>query len=548
MSNCPITRARIGSQALLQTLLLSGLAMLALSQPVMAAIGPVCRTTTSGTSGADGSTWALSMKLQTALGASACTEIWVASGTYMPIIAASPTFDDRLVSFNVRSGVAVYGGFAGTESQRNQRNPAVNLSILSGNIGDLVENYDNSFNIVYMNGTSGAGTITASTVVDGFTIRDGFASMGFTRGAGLDCNGSGIGGECSPTLSNLTFTSNYSGNNGGAMYNEGYSGGKSSPILSNVTFSANSVSFSGKGGAMYNDGSNNGTSNPSLSNVTFSANVTGVAGIGGAMYNDGTSGGNSSPILSNVTFSGNSAGNAQGLGGAMFNDGNNGTSSPTLSKVTFSGNTAADYGGAMYNDGSSGGTSSPILGNVTFSDNSTGNQGDGGAMFNRGTNGGVSSPRLTNVTFSGNHAGSYGGAMYNDGGFDGDLGTSSPILSNVIAWNNTASLAPEIFNYYQSTSSISYSMIGGGCPLNSQCTSMVGGNPQLGALGSNGGSTQTMMPAIGSPAIDAGNDVDCNLPPVNGVDQRGYSRSQQGPHCDIGAVEFIDLLFRNGFD
>jgi predicted outer membrane repeat protein len=548
MPTRPVTCAHIGPRALLMSVLLGGLAALGWASPVLAAIGPVCRCTTTGTSGADGSTWAMAMNLQTALGSSPCTEVWVAHGSYTPTVAASPTLGDRYVSFSVHPGVAVYGGFAGTESQRDQRDFVANPTILSGNIGDQVESYDNSFNVVTMDGTSGAGTITASTVLDGFTIRGGFASMGFTRGAGLDCYGFGSGSECSPTLANLVFSSNYSGNNGGAMYCEGQNGGKCSPTLSNVIFSANTTSSSGKGGAMYNDGSNNGTSSPTLSNVTFSANATGNTGDGGAMYNDGRSGGNSSPSLSNVTFSNNSAAYN---GGAMNNDGSgSGTSSPILRKVTFSGNTVGfqGQGGAMFNEGSYNGTSSPILGNVTFSANSTGNQGSGGAIYNRGTSGGVSSPRLTNVTFSGNHAYNYGGAMENDGGYDTTLGTSAPVLVNVIAWNDTANIVAEIDNYWQATTTIANSAIAGGCPANSTCTNMVAGNPQLGPLADNGGSTQTMAPPFGSPTMDAGSDADCNLPPVDGVDQRGYSRAQQGTHCDIGAVEFIDTIFRNGFD
>jgi hypothetical protein len=79
------------------------------------------------------------------------------------------------------------------------------------------------------------------------------------------------------------------------------------------------------------------------------------------------------------------------------------------------------------------------------------------------------------------------------------------------------------------------------------CTSRVTAvvNPP-GTLADNGGGMQTLLPCAGSPAIDAGSDSDCNLSPVNGLDQRGVARPR-GSRCDIGAVEMRgDLLLHNG--
>ena len=60
---------------------------------------------------------------------------------------------------------------------------------------------------------------------------------------------------------------------------------------------------------------------------------------------------------------------------------------------------------------------------------------------------------------------------------------------------------------------------------------IVGTDPQLGPLASNGGFTPTRLPDLGSPVIDRGLPTGC-LP----TDQRDVVRPQ-GAACDIGAVE-----------
>src|SRR5574342_685318 len=83
-----------------------------------------------GASGS-GTSWANAYgNPQAALANAACTEIWVAQGTYKPTNGT-----DRTISFVLKSGVALYGGFAGSETLLTQRNLAVNPTILSGEIG-----------------------------------------------------------------------------------------------------------------------------------------------------------------------------------------------------------------------------------------------------------------------------------------------------------------------------------------------------------------------------------------------------------------------------
>lgn len=558
-----------------------------------AASAAICRVTTTGNG--NGSSWSQASSLQSALSNTTCSELWVKKGTYKPGAA-------RIDTFLIAPGVKMYGGFAGNESARGQRNPTGNPTILSGDIGTSNDTSDNSYHVVSMDGTIGT-KIHGDTVLDGFTVRqgnaNGSAALNQAYGGGLHCNGSGAGSQCSPTLNQLTFTKNLAGwggaifNNGmggvssptvtnvvfddntalnhaGGMYNRGNIDGISSPTLNHVAFSDNEAGDSG--GAMFNDGVQ-GVSSPTLSDVTFVGNKA-TANHGGAMCNYGQEG-ISSPVLSRVRFESNRAQsfggaiysegylgvsspvltdvvfdqNQANLAGAMYNNGNNGISSPTIDRVTFSGNTAYASAGAMYNDGRSNGHSSPIISNATFTGNSNPNE-FGGAIYSYAGDGGHSNARLSNVTFSGNSAAS-GGALYNDGR---NGGTVNPVLVNVILWGNTAGTSgPEIFNDTGAGVSISTSVVAGGCTAILGASCGVGnsaGDPKLGTLGNNGGFTETMMPGAGSSAIDTGNAATCANAPVSGLDQRGATRPH-GSGCDIGSVEagsVVDHIFANGFE
>ena len=97
-----------------------------------AALADVIYVDIDATGADDGTSWSNAFTdLQAALAASASgDEIWVAEGTYLPTDTA-----DRTISFAMKDGVGIYGGFDGTETLRSQRNPAVNVTVLSGDIG-----------------------------------------------------------------------------------------------------------------------------------------------------------------------------------------------------------------------------------------------------------------------------------------------------------------------------------------------------------------------------------------------------------------------------
>lgn len=544
-----------------------------------------------GASGTTCSSWVKACELQTALSNStAGDQIWLAAGTYKPT-----TGTDRSATFELKSGVAIYGGFPEAGGTWEERDWQLHNTTLSGDIGVHNNNDDNSYCVV-----TGVG-VDETAILDGFTISGGNG----TDGGGM------ANFESRPTLINVTFIGNMA-TSGAGIYNY-----ESSPVLTNVTLSGNSATY---GGGMYND-----TSNPSLTSVVFSSNSA-PWGCGGGMYNDNShpnltdvtfsdnsaylSGGmhntSSNPTLTDVTFSDNSAYYA---GGGMYNT----LSSPSLTNVTFMSNTAVSYGGGMYNEENS----NPLLANVTFEGNSAdGGYGagmynhdsdpslsevvfadnlaySGAGIYNSGSNpalsnivfignsatygsgmynlysgptligitlsgnsasfdgGGMyneySSPTLTNVTFSGNSA-NFGGGMYNT--------SSSPVLTHTTFSGNLANEGNAggagMYNYGGNTTilnsifwgnspdqisgpaTVTYSDVKGGWTGDGN----INDNPYLGALAENGGFSQTHALITNSPAIDNGNPETCP-----NVDQRGYARPVDGDGdgsagCDMGAFEY----------
>ena len=290
---------------------------------------PICYVKADAAGLNNGSSWTDAyVSLQSALNDAACTEIWAAAGTYKPT-----DIPDRGAAFQLKNGVALYGGFSGDETARAQRHSdRYAATILSGDLngddGDAFANRgENSYHVVI--GATGA-------TLDGFAIQGGNANGSASNdqsGGGMDNNSS------SPTVANVTFSGNQA-IVGGGMFN--YS---SSPTVTNVAFSGNQAYY---GGGMHNRSG----SSPTVMNVTFSGNQATYGG--GGMYND-----NSSPTVTNAAFSGNGA---TDRGGGMCNK----NSSPTVTNVTFSGN-GANSGGGMYNL-----SSSPTLKNVILSNSTRG--------------------------------------------------------------------------------------------------------------------------------------------------------------------------------
>ncbi|MDQ4121863.1 MAG: FG-GAP-like repeat-containing protein, partial [Acidobacteriota bacterium] len=249
-----------------------------------------------------------------------------------------------------------------------------------------------------------------------------------------------------------------------------------------------------------------------------------VSGNGGGILN---SNGSTLTVNNSVVGGAGSAGNHSGGFGGGINNPTGATL--TINNSTLVGNSAMPFGGAsggaISNDGSA------IINNSTFTGNFA--RHNGGAIWNTGT------LNIKGSTFSGNNvgfcdafgcAGAGGGIRVNSG--------NATINNTIIAGNTSSAGSPDLGGMVLGGD---YNLINGsGWSFSSGGTHNIGGNPLLGALADNGGSTPTMAPAAGSPVIDKGNSSGLN------TDQRGSLRPADEPSianaaggdgADIGAFE-----------
>lgn len=328
-----------------------------------------------------------------------------------------------------------------------------------------------------------------------------------------------IGATADVTLVNFTLLDSQSGAavpDGGAIRNQGI------VRLRDCRFTR--CVAEGRGGAIYNAA---GAELFLGGGCEFSYNS---ASSGGAVASDGE------VTMVDSVFRGNEA----TRGGAF----NNGVGSlAQIDRCRFAYNDAGNRAGAIDNRGQLSIDNSALWNNRALI--------LGGAIDDVGT------LRMTNCTLSGNRAAS-GGALHTNGlsatirhctiteNFSPDGGgiavsaTSATMFSTILSGN----FGNDIFLSGGSGAgvhSLGYNFVGSGDGLTAFTAGgdRVGaGDPGLSPLGYLGGAVPTMLPAVGSPVIDAG-AIDLDSP---ATDARGESRATDGNGdativADIGAVE-----------
>ncbi|MBN2560898.1 MAG: SUMF1/EgtB/PvdO family nonheme iron enzyme [Phycisphaerae bacterium] len=370
---------------------------------------------------------------------------------------------------------------------------------------------------------------TDTSVVEGFTIQNGYVASASWYGGGISCDAS------SPEISDCTISGNTADIGGGICCdvdsdplirhctiadNTSYWGGgigclqDSDAEVRACTITDNTAVFGGGIHCIWN-------SNPTITDCTIACNT--VDQDGGGIYCEE----DSNLAISGCTITENTA---SAYGGAIFHL--NSSSDATIASSTIMGNTANWGGGIYFRNGD------PTVSNCTIEDNTAGTHGGGvfcdgngfptiansmitGNIADSGSGGGIlsihSDPTIGNCTITNNTADDYGGGIYCY--YDGN-----PIITDCILWENTASQGPEIavgITENPSTLTVSYSDVQGGegaAYVDAGCTLNWGdGNidaDPLFVLGP-GGCYYLSQTAAGqaeqSLCLDAGSDTAANL-------------------------------------
>lgn len=390
-------------------------------------------------------------------------EIWVKKGTYVAHIT-------------LKNHVALYGGFAGTETARSQRpafprsTPDTNETIIDGNNG-------------YPSVVATPFAAANDTRIDGFTIRNGRN----WAGGGIYCQSG------SPVIANNTITANVAEYSGGS--NSGCGGGISvgnggSPTITNNKISGNSA-YAGyqlvpapcpSPGGFY---------------------LEGGGGVGGGVYADY----NSSPVIVNNTISGNHCYGVYYYAGGYY--------TPDILCLAQGAGIGCRYGGnpTIANN--------LILNNTAHEVMGMGDPqpGQGSAVYAYGLSN--ASTRICNNTIVGNTAPvSYG---YNLPGPSVYLQSCSnmTLANNVVAWNDVGISAYGVNSRCNNVYGNTYG--DGPGPYD------IVANPMFVNMGSGDYHLQP-----GSPCIDAGYIPTGGLPPFD-MDQQGRIFNSK---VDIGADEY----------
>ncbi|MCC7465522.1 MAG: hypothetical protein IT261_04600 [Saprospiraceae bacterium] len=286
--------------------------------------------------------------------------IWVSAGTYKP---AS--------SFVLQSGVSLYGGFAGTETALNQRNPTANVTTLSGDLqgNDIVGNFDQNRtdNVVHVV-TVFVNASSQNAVLDGFVIRGGHTLVG-TPNPDLTRRGAGLLAGGPVTVRNCIFTDNFAESGAGVAAIGAPSNGI---VLDNCIFESNKATEQAivllrltpngdiNNCVFKNNVTNRGvlypqeTQNIRIDSCLFESNNAG-ANFGSAMFSW-----QANWTLTNSVFRKNKSAN-----GGIYIDDRNGGHFVTINNCLFEQDTTTGFGGS----GVYGWQASCLVKNTIFRDN-----------------------------------------------------------------------------------------------------------------------------------------------------------------------------------
>ena len=279
---------------------------------------PTAQGTGDGSSWANASNDLQKMIDELANSGTQAGEVWVAAGTYEPLgrIISSAAYS---ASFRMRDGISVYGGFAGTETAKTQRQKKSggmpwdyeNETILKAayyNHDDLewINNKwtltGESRHVVWFAPLANQTGFKNITTLDGVTVMGGYAQ----GGTGLDdfktdCGGGVYINDVNAYLTNCIVKECYATGNGGGVYL------KNGRVLTSQIYNCSS---NANGGAIYVD-------NRGLVHRSMLANNSALNGAGVYLHNEVETGAGvedypeylilSTCVVSNNTVLGNGA-------------------------------------------------------------------------------------------------------------------------------------------------------------------------------------------------------------------------------------------------
>ena len=237
-----------------------------------------------GTETAAGDSWNAPTTLSAALGrARAGTEIWLkgSPSPYQPGQDNNPVYVVPEDGFTVPAGVALYGGFRGTETSPDEREVVDGgiayrmkfRTVLTGDIGrddqphnvDLIfpngqnNRSDNATHVLTLNLSVGSGSLNsgAATVVNGVTIARGHADGSGEVGGGIYVT-AGSGQQVGYRIEQCFFIGNYATQGGGLYVDDDVADGYGDCLVDRCGFFNNAAgsrsALTNEGGAICLDG------------------------------------------------------------------------------------------------------------------------------------------------------------------------------------------------------------------------------------------------------------------------------------------------------